>query len=134
MFVSPQNRGAIPELPENAIVEVSCILSGKGATPLAFGKLPSAQRGWLQCMKAMEECTIAAAVSGNYGLLMEAFALNPLIPMGESAKRVMDELLVAHQRYLPQFAEKIKDLQHKIQIKDNIVCQLLITEANSSLK
>lgn len=128
MVVSTQNHGAIPELPEDAIVEVSCILSGKGATPLAFGKLPSAQRGWLQCMKAMEECTIAAAVSGNYGLLMEAFALNPLIPMGESAKRVMDELLVAHQRYLPQFAEKIKDLQQTVQIKDTVVNQLLKEE------
>ena len=59
---------------------------------------------------------------------MEAIALNPLIPMGESAKRVMDELLVAHQRYLPQFAEKIKDLQQTVQIKDTVVNQLLKEE------
>ena len=42
--------------------------------------MPSAQRGWLQCMKAMEECTIEAAVTGNYGMALEAFYLNPLIP------------------------------------------------------
>ena len=97
MVVSTQNRGAISELPVDSIVEVSSIIDGKGATPIAWGKFPSAQRGWLQCMKAMEECTINAAVTGNYGMAMEAFALNPLIPSGESAKQVLDQLLLAHE-------------------------------------
>ncbi len=129
MVVSTQNNGAIPELPKDAVVEVSCIISGKGATPLSWGKLPSAQRGWLQCMKAMEECTIEAAISGNYGLLMEAFALNPLIPMGESAKSVLDELLIAHKKYLPQFHEKISDLaSQNITIKDPVINELIKNE------
>ena len=34
---------------------------------MAFGKLPSAEKGWLQMMKAMEECTIEAALTGDYG-------------------------------------------------------------------
>ncbi len=113
MVVSTQNRGAIPELPVDSIVEVSSIIDGKGATPIAWGKFPSAQRGWLQCMKAMEECTINAAVTGNYGMAMEAFALNPLIPSGESAKQVLDQLLLAHEAYLPQFTSTIQRLKKK---------------------
>ena len=126
MVVSTKNKGAVPELPEDCVVEVSSIITGKGAMPIAWGKLPSAQRGWLQGMKAMEECTIEAAVTGNYGLALEAFALNPLIPAGQSAKNVLDELLIAHENYLPQFQAKIASLKAQgIQIKDPIVAKLV---------
>lgn len=126
MVVSTKNRGAIPELPEDCVVEISSIITGKGALPIAWGKLPSAQRGWLQCMKAMEECTIEAAVTGNYGLALEAFALNPLIPAGQSAKNVLDELLIAHEKYLPLFKTKIDSLKAQgVQIKDDVSAKLV---------
>ena len=111
MVVSTQNNGAIPDLPADSIVEVSSYITAKGPMPIAWGKFPSAQRGWLQVMKAMEECTIEAAITGDYGLAMEAFFLNPLITAGESAKRVLDELLLAHKEYLPQFKETIQRLE-----------------------
>ena len=126
MVVSTKNRGAIPELPEDCVVEISSIITGKGALPIPWGKLPSAQRGWLQCMKAMEECTIEAAVTGNYGLALEAFALNPLIPAGQSAKNVLDELLIAHEKYLPLFKTKIDSLKSQgVQIKDDVSAKLV---------
>ena len=68
MVVSTQNNGAIADLPYDCIVEISCIITGKGAMPLNWGKFNSAERGWVQCMKAMEECVIKAAITGNYGL------------------------------------------------------------------
>lgn len=77
-------------------------------------------------MKAMEECTINAAVTGNYGMAMEAFALNPLIPSGESAKQVLDQLLLAHEAYLPQFTSTIQRLKKEhVQIKDPVVQELM---------
>lgn len=124
MVVSTQNHGAIPELPEDCVVEVSSYITSKGAMPVAWGKMPSAQRGWLQCMKAMEECTIEAAVTGNYGMALEAFCLNPLIPSGTNAKHVLNELLVAHQKYLPQFKDAIENLG-PIEIKDEVVKQMM---------
>ncbi len=123
MVVSTVNNGALPDLDPESIVEVSCRIGATGATPLVFGPLPSAQKGWLQCMKAMEECTIEAAVTGNYGLAMEAFCLNPLVPSGQSAKHVLDELLVAHAKYLPQFQATIDQLD--VRIKDDTVRELV---------
>ena len=79
MVVSTQNNGAISCLDDDSIVEVSSIISATGAQPMAFGKLPSAEKGWLQMMKAMEECTIEAALTGDYGKALEAFVLNPLV-------------------------------------------------------
>lgn len=111
MVVSTENRGAIPCLADDSIVEVSCIISAIGAQPLAWGELPPAEKGWLQMMKAMEECTIQAALTGDYGLALEAFILNPLVENNENTQRVLDEMLVAHAKYLPQFGEKIAQLQ-----------------------
>ena len=42
-------------------------------------------------------CVEEAAVTGDYGLALQAFILNPQIPSGENAKRVLDELLIAHK-------------------------------------
>ena len=41
-----------------------------------------------------------------------------MIPNGIEAKRVLDELLVAHEAYLPQFSEIISKRK-----KDGIICQ-----------
>lgn len=111
MVVSTQNNGAIPCLDDDSIVEVSSIISAAGAQPIAWGKMPSAEKGWLQLMKAMEECTIEAAIQGDYGLALEAFYLNPLVENNDQTQRVLDELLVAHKKYLPQFQEKIAQLE-----------------------
>ena len=64
-------------------------------------------------MKAMEECTIEAALTGDYGKALEAFVLNPLVENNENTTKVLDELLVAHAKYLPQFKEKIEELKAK---------------------
>ena len=126
MVVSTQNKGAVPCLDPDSIVEVSSIISSRGAEPIAWGKLGPAERGWLQLMKAMEECTIAAAFSGDYGMALEAFTLNPLVQSGADAKMVLDELLVAHEKHLPQFASKIKELKENgVGSKDKVVQKIM---------
>ena len=92
---------------------------------LAFGHFQPAERGWLQLMKNMELVIVEAAVTGNYGLALQAFTMNPLIPSGATAKRVLDELLIAHQAYLPQFADKIQALiASGITIQDEVAAKL----------
>lgn len=127
MVVSTQNNGAIPCLADDSIVEVSSIISANGAQPLAWGKLPPAEKGWLQMMKAMEECTIQAALTGDYGLALEAFVLNPLVENNQDTQRVLDELLVAHEKYLPQFHDTIQELKAKgIHFDDPVVMDLMV--------
>ncbi|NSB30257.1 6-phospho-beta-glucosidase [Clostridium saccharoperbutylacetonicum] len=127
MVVSTQNNGAIADLPYDSIVEISSIISGKGAMPLNWGKFNSAERGWVQCMKAMEECVIKAAITGDYGLALQAFMLNPLVKGGACAKQVLDELLVAHKKYLHQFSDKIAELEAEgVESKDSVVMDLMV--------
>ena len=125
LVVTTKNNGAVPDLPADCAVEVSAHIGSAGALAIAFGPLEPAQRGWLQCMKNMELCVEEAAVTGDYGLALQAFILNPQIPSGENAKRVLDELLIAHKKHLPQFADKIAELEAAgVTVKDEIARDL----------
>ena len=76
-------------------------------------------------MKNMELCVEEAAVTGDYGMLMQAFILNPQIVAGEKMVQVMNELLIAHKKYLPQFADKIAELEAAgVTIKDDVAREL----------
>ena len=110
MVVSTRNKGALPDLPYDSVVEVSSVITGHGPMPINFGKLNPAARGYIQLMKAMEELTIEAAVTGDYGKALQAFTLNPLVPGGTIAKELLDEMLIAHKDYLPQFKDAIEKL------------------------
>ncbi len=103
MTVSTRNNGTIKDLPDDCAVEVTCTLTGKGPVPYNFGSFKPQERGLLQLMKSMEELTIEAAVTGDRGTLLQAFMMNPLITSGNVAKQVMEELLEAHKKHLPNF-------------------------------
>lgn len=125
IVVSTRNNGSVPDLPSDCAVEVSAYIGAAGALPVAFGPLQPAERGWLQVMKNMELCTIEAAVTGDYGTALQAFILNPQVPSGKNAKRVLDELLIAHKKHLPQFAAKIAELEAEgVTVTDEIAANL----------
>ena len=61
----------------------------------------------------------------EYGTLLQAFTINPQIVAGAKAKRIMDELLIAHKKYLPQFADTIARLEEEgVTIKDDVAREL----------
>ena len=126
MVATTKNNGAIPQLPDDVCVEVGTYLSSAGPQPAAWGKFPPQELGWLQIMKNMELCVEEAAVTGDYEKLCQAFIINPLIPNGDDSKRVMNELLIAHEKYLPQFKSTIKQLKKSgVKIKDRKVAKMV---------
>lgn len=130
IVVSTKNEGAVPDLPADCVVEVTAYIGAQGARNVAFGPLPTAERGWLQVMKAMELLTIEAAVTGDYGTALQAFTLNPLIVSGATGKRVMDELFIAHKEFLPNFAETIAKLEAEgVTAQDEIARDLSLVTA-----
>lgn len=113
MVVSTQNNGALADLPYDSIVEISALITSHGAEPLNWGSFKPAARGILQVQKAMEEVVIDAAVTGDYGMALQAFTINPLINGGAKAKAMLNEMLVANKDYLPQFKAVIAELEAK---------------------
>ena len=45
IVVSTKNEGAVPDLPADCVVEVTAYVGGQGARNVAFGELPTAEKG-----------------------------------------------------------------------------------------
>ncbi|MCL2365288.1 MAG: 6-phospho-beta-glucosidase [Defluviitaleaceae bacterium] len=107
MVVSTPNNGALTDLPADCVIEASAQIGATGPSCKTWGSLPVGARGLLQLNKAMEQLAIEAAITGDYGKALHAFTLNPFIPAGARGRQILDELLVAHEAHLPQFADAI---------------------------
>ncbi|WP_156856131.1 6-phospho-beta-glucosidase [Oceanobacillus sp. AG] len=101
--VNTRNNGAIASIPADSAVEVSSIITKDGPIPLTMGDIPVAARGLVQQIKSFERIAAEAAVTGDYNKAVLALAINPLTPSDTIAKEIVDEMLEAHKKYLPQF-------------------------------
>jgi 6-phospho-beta-glucosidase len=105
-IVVTRNNGAIPDLPDDASVEVPCVIGAHGVTPLNMGHLPETIRALCQQAKAWESWTVEAGVTGSRQAALMAMTVNPLVPSFEVARALVDEMLEANRDYLPQFFPK----------------------------
>jgi 6-phospho-beta-glucosidase len=101
--VNVPNQGATPDLPDHAVIETNAMIDADGAHPLAYGRLPVAIRGLIQNVKAFEELTVEAAISGNQQTALLALAAHPLVPSVAVAEQILHDYLHANRGYLPQY-------------------------------
>ncbi len=102
--VNVRNNGAITSLPDDAVVEINALVDASGAHSISFGAMPTHLNGLLQQVKAYETLAIEAAVEGNYDKALMALSLNPLVPDITIGQKILDDILVANEAYLPQFS------------------------------
>lgn len=111
--VNTLNNGSISDLPDDVIVEVSAKIGRDGPSPLPMGSLPTACAGLVQQIKSCELLACRAAVSGKYEDALVALTFNPLVQSERLAAAVLDEMLIAHARFLPQFKDAIEGAQRR---------------------
>jgi len=102
-IVNVQNKSAVPDLPHSAVVEVPARINQDGAHPLPTACLPRQVRGLVQAVKAFEELTIEAAVTGSKRAALQALLAHPLVPSFSVAQGLWREIKKAHIHFLPQF-------------------------------
>ena len=101
--VDVRNGGAIPDLPDSAVVEIPAMIDREGAHPLPLAPLAPEQRALVQAVKAYEELTIQAALTGDREVAVRALATNPLVG-AEVAAPLLDAILEADAAHLERFA------------------------------
>jgi len=101
--VNTRNNGAIASIPDESAVEISCVITKDGPKPIAVGDLPVPVRGLVQQIKSFERVAVEAAVTGDRNLAVLALTINPLVASDTLAKQIVDDMLEAHKKYLPQF-------------------------------
>ncbi len=106
-IVNVRNNGIIKELPDDVSVEVNCLVDSEGAHPIQIqSELSPQMKGLLQVVKAFEEITVETAINGDYELAIQALTIHPLVGDIEAAKKIVDDILVQNEEYLPQFRRK----------------------------
>ncbi len=101
--VNVRNDGAIPNLPGEAVVEVSARIDQDGAHPLPTEPLAPEMLGLVQHAKAYELLTSRAAMSGSRNDALIALMANPLVGDYEVAAPLLDALLEQNRPHLPRF-------------------------------
>jgi len=99
--------GLIENLPREACVEVPCLVDGAGITPCHAGALPLQLAALNSTNIYPQLLTIEAAHTRKREAVYHAAMMDPHtaaeLPLDDIVKMV-DELLAAHERWLPRFA------------------------------
>jgi 6-phospho-beta-glucosidase len=102
--VNVKNNGIIPCLPNDVTVEVNCVINSDGAHPIQPRVEIAPQiRGLLQLVKAYEELTVTAGVTGDYETALQALTIHPLVGSIDLAEKILKDILEENKDYLPQF-------------------------------
>ena len=96
----------ITNLPENACVEVPCLVNGNGIYPCAVGALPVQCAALNMTNINVQLLTIEAAVTGKKDHIYQAAMLDPHTGSEldiDTIKKMVDDLIEAHGDYLPKY-------------------------------
>ncbi|WBO66308.1 6-phospho-beta-glucosidase [Streptomyces camelliae] len=95
--VNTLNKGTLPFLPDDAVIEVQAAVGPAGPAPLPVGDLDPLFSGLIANVTAYEELALEAALRGGRDRVFRALLAHPLIGQYDYADRLTDQL-IAHNR------------------------------------
>jgi alpha-galactosidase len=101
------NRGYIPQLPDGSAVEVPTLVDQNGLQPTVVRDIPPQLIGLIRTNLNVQELTVAALVEENREHIYHAAMLDPHTAAELDLEQIwalVDDLLVAHDDWLPEFA------------------------------
>ncbi len=101
-LVITENRGAIPNMPYDAMVEVPAYIGKNGPEVIAQNPIPLFQQGLMMQQLTCEKLLVEGCVEGSYRKVLEAFTLNKTVPSMKVAKEVLDDMIEANKEYWPE--------------------------------
>ncbi|PFG29741.1 6-phospho-beta-glucosidase [Paramicrobacterium agarici] len=90
MILNVANRGAVPQLSDNAVVEIPCTVDASGIHPHRVAPVTGDMIGLMQQVKAAEQLTIAASARRDPSLAWRAIAAHPIVDSVATAKRLLE--------------------------------------------
>lgn len=101
-LVITENRGALPNMPYDAMVEVPAYIGKKGPEVIAQNNIPLFQQGLMMQQLNCEKLLVEGCIEGSYQKVLEAFTLNKTVPSMTVAKAVLDDMIEANKAYWPE--------------------------------
>jgi 6-phospho-beta-glucosidase len=101
--VNVRNDGALPDLPDDAVVEILARIDRDGAHPIPVAPLAPEMLGLVEHVKAYERLAVQAATTGDRTIALKALMTNPLAGDYRTAVPLLDALLEENRQHLPRF-------------------------------
>jgi 6-phospho-beta-glucosidase len=98
--VNVRNRGTLPFLPEDAVIEATCRVDQAGATTVPVDRLDPSMAGLIAHVSGYEELAVDAALRGGRRRVYRAMLAHPLIGQHEIAEALTDKLIAAGAAHL----------------------------------
>ena len=95
--VNTYNRGTLPFLPDDAVIEVQAAVGAKGASPLPVQPVDPLYAGLMAGVTAYEDLALQAALHGGRERVFRALLSHPLVGQYAYAETLTDRL-IAHNR------------------------------------
>ena len=102
-YVNTPNRGAVPNLPDWAVLELKSIVGSNGARPIAAGELPPQAARWSLNHIYFHELLVDAAVEGSREKALQALACDAMILNFTEVEPLFDAIVKAQGSRLRRF-------------------------------
>ena len=99
--VNVRNRGTLPFLADDAVVEVPARVTQGSVEPIEMPALDPLYQGLVAHVSAYEDLALLAALHGGRERVFRALLAHPLVGQERQAEALTDLLLEANARYLP---------------------------------
>ena len=101
-LVMVENKGAVENLPEDAMVEIPAYITDRGPEPVRVGAIPTFYKGLIEQQEAVEKLIVEAAIEHSYEKALMAFTLSKTVPSLFVAKKILDDMIEANKEYWPE--------------------------------
>jgi alpha-galactosidase len=101
--VNVPNQGTVPNLADEAILEVPAVATATGLRPVKVADFPDTLAAVIARKVAAIRLTVSAALEGDRGLFVEALLADGAVSDRDTAEALADDLLEAQRAYLPNF-------------------------------
>ncbi|MDH6215770.1 6-phospho-beta-glucosidase [Streptomyces pseudovenezuelae] len=98
--VNAYNRGTLPFLPDDAVIEVQAAVGPHGPSPLPVPAVDPLYAGLMANVTAYEDLALEAALRGGRDRVFKALLAHPLIGQFEYAEALTDQLIAHNQEHL----------------------------------
>ncbi len=99
--VNTFNRGTLPFLPDDAVIETQAAVGAQGARPLPVAPVDPLYAGLMANVTAYEDLALEAALHGGRNRVFRALLAHPLIGQYAQADALTDRLLAHNREHLP---------------------------------
>jgi len=102
-MVNVPNNGKIPNLPDEAVVEIPGVTTPSGVQGIQVAPLPPGIAGRILACLNEFELVVEAAVTRKRYLALQALLINPFTRSRRGAEALLDEMFEANRAYIGDF-------------------------------